>query len=143
MKLLPVNATDDEILAACRAWVDLVAGGRFAEAVESLYVPDWYVEEQRWTPESLQTYVRNYGSWDAWPDGKTWRITSISTAQFPADRPDVKPRADLVRHDYDRRAGIVELDVPLNGVWSDLMLHFKFEPLEDETGLSLYDMYVP
>ena len=59
MKLLPLQATDAEILAACREWVDHVAAGRFAEAIEMLHVPDRYDQSQHWTTESLREYVGN------------------------------------------------------------------------------------
>ena len=35
--LLPTAATDEEMLGRCRDWVELVAAGRLAEAVEALF----------------------------------------------------------------------------------------------------------
>jgi hypothetical protein len=142
MKLLPADATDAEILAACREWIDLVADGRLADAIEMLHVPDQYDESRRWTAESLQTYIANYGSWDAWPDDRTWKITAIATARVPADLANSHARADLIRLDADPRSGSAWLDVPLNGEWSDLTAQFEFEPIGDGTSLSLYDLHV-
>ena len=142
VKLLPAEATDAEILAACREWIALVAAGLFTEAVEMLHVPDRYDESQRWTTESLQKYVGNYGSWDEWADGRTWKVTAISTARVPSDRPNFYPRADLIRYDADPHSGSAELDLPLNGEWSDLTAQFEFEPVGEGTGLSLYDLHV-
>ena len=142
MKLLPAQATDEEILAACRVWVDLVADGRFDVAIEMLHVPDRYDQSQRWTAESLRTYIANYGSWDPWPDGRVWHITPIATARVPQELGNSHGRADLVRFDADTRSGSVELDVPLNGAWSDLTAQFEFEPVGAGTGLALYDLHV-
>jgi hypothetical protein len=142
MKLLPAQATDAETLAACREWIDLVADGRMADATDMLHLPDRYADSQRWTTESLHTYIANYGSWDAWPDDRTWMITAIATARVPADLTNSYARADVVRLDADPRSGSAWLDVPLNGEWSDLTVQFEFEPVGHGTGLSLYDLHV-
>jgi hypothetical protein len=142
MKLLPAQATDAEILAACREWVDLAADGRLADAIEMLHIPARYDESQHWTTESLRRYVGNYGSWDPWPDGRTWEITPVDSARAPDDQPNFQPHADLIRFDADPRSGSAELDLPLNGEWSDLTAQFEFEPVGDGTGLSLYDLHV-
>ena len=139
---LSADATDAEILAACREWAELVASGQLDDALEMLHVPERYDASQHWTAESLAEYVGNYGSWDAWPDGRTWKLTSIATARVPADRPNFKPRADVIRLDIDHRSGSAELDLPLNGEWSDLTAQFEFEPVGGGTGLSLYDLHV-
>lgn len=142
MKVLPPDASDAEILAACRDWVQRVADGDLAGAIEMLHVPQRYEDPQRWTARSLEIYVGNYGSWDAMPDGRTWRITSPATAANPAGRTDFRPTADVARHDGDPRSGSVDVDLPLNGEWSDLTALFEFEPVEDGIGLSLYDIHV-
>ena len=142
MKVLPPNATDAEILAACHEWVERVAGGDPAGAIDMLHVPERYDESQRWTAGSLERYIGNYGSWDARPDGRTRRITSPATAVPPADRPDLRPTAEVVRRDTDPRSGSVDIDLPLDGEWSDLTALFEFEPVDGGIGLSLYDVHV-
>jgi hypothetical protein len=142
MTVLPVDATDAEILAVCREWMERVAAGDVEGAIEMLHVPERYDESQRWTVGSLVRYVGNYGSWDARPDGRTWRITSPATALTPADRRDFRPTAEVVRHPTDPRSGSVDVDLPLDGEWSDLTALLKFEPVEGGIGLSLYDVHV-
>ena len=142
MRLLPADVTGDDILTACREWVEVVASGRLEDALDMLHVPDRYDQSQQWTPQSLRQYIANYGSWDARPDGRTWSVTSIATARMRDDRPNVQPRGDVVRFDADPRSGSAELDLPLNGVWSDLTAQFEFEPVGNGTGLSLYDLHV-
>jgi hypothetical protein len=142
MKVLQLDADDDEILAVCREWVDLVAAGRFRDAIDMLYIPASYDPSQHWTPESLQTYIGNYGSWDPLADGSVVRVTPIETARIPADAPGRQPHANVVRPSSDPRAGSVDLDVPLDGEWSDLTAQFEFAPVDGGIGISLYDLHV-
>jgi hypothetical protein len=142
MRLLSPAATDAEILDVCREWVDLVAQARFADAIEILHVPARYDASQRWTPSSLERYVANYGSWDPPSDGHAWKVTPIATARMAADRPVHSPTPEVYRNDDDPRSGSVDLDLPLDGEWSDLTAQFEFEPVEGGTGLALYDVRV-
>ena len=61
MKVLPPDASDAEILAACRDWVQRVADGDLAGAIEMLHVPQRYEDPQRWTARSLEIYVCGEG----------------------------------------------------------------------------------
>jgi hypothetical protein len=142
MKLLRLQASDDEILALCREWVELVAAARLEEAIDLLYVPPTYDASQRWTADSLRTYIGNYGSWDPWEDGREWRITSLLTAAMPAGAADWRPGAEIGHLTNEPRSGWVDLDLPLNGEWSDLTAQFEFAPVEDGLGVSLYDLHV-
>jgi hypothetical protein len=142
VRTLPLDATDQDLLAACREWLALVSDERYEEAIAFLYVPTDYDPSQRWTPSTLRQYISNYGSWDPWPDGRTWRITSLESASLPADAQTWRPRADVVRFDKHPLAGSIEVDVPLNGVWSDLTAQFEFKVLHGQLVLSLYDLHV-
>lgn len=142
VKVLPVDASDGQILEVCREWVNLVAAGRVADAIDLLYVPTTYHASQHWTPVSLQTYIGNYGSWEPLDDGRVVRITSLTSARVPVGRPDFKPHVDVVRLTRDRMAGSVDLDVPLDGEWSDLTAQFEFAPVDGGIGISLYDLHV-
>ena len=141
MRLLEADATDDDIVALCRLWVELVAAERFGEAIDLLWVPPEYDQSQHWTAESLRTYIENYGSWDPPADGRKWRLTSIQTARVP-DGVRSPGRADVIRHRDDPRRGSVDLDVPLDGEWSDLTAQFEFGPVPSGTAVSLYDLHV-
>jgi hypothetical protein len=57
MVTLPPNATDADLLAVVRSWVDLLAAGEYAQA-QALLVR---VEEERdWPPERIAATVRRY-----------------------------------------------------------------------------------
>jgi hypothetical protein len=142
MQFLSLKATDDEILALCREWVELVAADRLEQAISLLYVPETYQPQQRWTADSLRTYIGNDGSWDPAGDGCVWRVTLIDSTPMPADRPNFRPRADVGHYDGKPHAGWVDPDLPLNGEWSDLTAQFEFSPVDDGIGLSLYDLHV-
>lgn len=142
MRLLSLNATDGEILALCRQWVDLVAAGQLDQAIDLLCVPDACHQEQRWTADTLRTYVGNYGSWDPIGDGSFWCVTPIESARMPSDSPNFQPHADVCRYDGRPHSGCVDFDLPLNGEWSDLTAQFEFSPVDDGIGLSLYDLHV-
>jgi hypothetical protein len=142
MKVLPADATDDQVLTLCREWVELVATDRLDSALDLLWIPPDYDESQHWTAASLRTYIENYGSWQPMRDGSKWRMTSMKSARAPDDRQGFEPRANLVRLQRDRHAGAVNLDVPLNGQWSDLTAQFEFRPVAGGTAVSLYDLHV-
>lgn len=142
MRLLGTDATDDDVLSLCRLWVELVAADRLEEAIDLLWVPPTYDESQHWTPDSLLTYIGNYGSWTPMADGSKWRLTSIQTAKVPDGVAGLRPRASLVRYRDEPRGGTVDLDVPLNGEWSDLTAQFEFGPVPGGTAVSLYDLHV-
>jgi hypothetical protein len=142
VRLLPKNASDEDLLRLCREWIELVAAGRLQEALELLWVPPSYDPSQRWTADSLRRYVENYGSWEPTSDGSTWRISSIAAAKAPAGRDRFVPRADVVRFSSNPQAGSVELDLPLNGEWSDLTAQFEFAPVGAGVAVSLYDLHV-
>ena len=142
MKLLAPDASDGEILALCRDWVDLVAAGRIAKALNLLHVPARYAPSQHWTPASLRKYIENHGSWDPLPDGRRRRVTPIATAVAPEDRPGHRPRTDIYRDRDGSGRGTVELDLPLDGTWSDLTAQFDFGPLDDGVAVALYDLHV-
>lgn len=142
VKILPTDVSDDQILALCREWAELVAADWLDDALRLLWVPPDYDPSQHWTPESLRTYIENYGSWEPLTDGSRWRITSFVSVRLPADRPAFRPVADVFRDGRNTRAGRVDVDLPLNGEWSDLTAQFEFRPVRDGIAVSLYDLHV-
>jgi len=122
VELLPKSASDGDILDLIRRWVELLAGGRYAEALQLLDA------RSHWTPELLERVIRNYGSPDPTADGSTYRVTSLATATD-----DLRPRHEIERYSSGRAS--VLFDLPLNGRWSDLTACFDVE--EGPTGLRL------
>ena len=140
MRVINRNAPDAEILAVCQEWLALVAADRIGDALDLLASPaDGSVT---WTPDSLRAYIGNYGSWEPWPDRSIYRVTAAETAVLPGDSPSRKPYADVLRLTGNHHRGWVNLDLPLNGVWSDLTAEFEFAPVADGIAISLHDIHV-
>jgi hypothetical protein len=137
VKLLAHNAADDEVLGLCYEWLDLVAADRFQEALDLLWVPPTYEESQHWTPGSLRSYIENYGWWTPREDDTRWHVTPAVDAVDGPDEP-----STIGRLDDDPHSGWVDLDLPLNGSWSDLTAQFEFTRMPGGTAVSLYDIHV-
>jgi hypothetical protein len=75
-------------------------------------------------------------------DGSKWRLTSMQTAKIPHGGAAIRPVAGVVRYRDDPRGGTVDLDLPLDGEWSDLTAQFEFAPVPGGTAVSLYDLHV-
>ena len=77
MKRLHPEASDEEILAAAREWIGLLADRRYVEAHAWLRHRD----PSRWTsPELITTVIRNYGFVEPRADGKVFQVTPIEAA---------------------------------------------------------------
>jgi hypothetical protein len=140
VRVLPPDATDDEIVTLCREWVDLMAAGRTPEALDLLWIPDDYDDSQRWTPARLVGYIANYGNSQPTPDGTRWTITPPEAAAVGERGAPRKP--EVGRLDDHPSSGWVDYDLPLNGEWSDLTAQFEFRRVEGGTRVSLYDLHV-
>ena len=70
---LPRNATDEQILDAVRAWVELLAQERYKEASEMLR----YHPADPWSPELIRAVVTNYGFIEPREDGAKFKVTSL------------------------------------------------------------------
>jgi hypothetical protein len=126
---LPATASDAEILAAVRAWVELLEQRRFEDAVELATS-----SESHWTPELLETVIRNYGFVEPRSDGRTFAV------RFPNGAENASPRQEVWRFGDDR--GHLEFDLPLNGEWSDVTALFDFQREGDSLVLELDDIHV-
>lgn len=132
MKTLPLDATDEAILAAVREWVTLLAAERYQEAYDHLYPGS----QPGRSPQMIQTLIQNYGSLDPPPSGAVSHVTPLETAHGGPE-----PRHDVWRYD-DPTSGYVWFDMPVDGAWSDLTATFDFHPLGDALVLKLSDLHV-
>lgn len=131
MKRLPLNADDATILAAVRDWIALLVDGRYQDAYDYLA----HAEGEDWTPQLIETVIRNYGSVEPLGDGETYRVTPPETATGgPA------PRHEATRFDGVR--GYVWFDLALNGKWSDLTATLSFDRDSDTLVLTLDNIHV-
>lgn len=131
MRVLRHDCSDTDVLDAVAEWAALLAEDDYSAAVEFTHRPHPSGSSGDWTPELLRTVIRNYGSVDPWPDGRTFRVTPLDEAT--GDR-----QPDHSVDWWDRGAEIVGsawFDLPLNGEWSDLTATFEIHRIE--TGLAL------
>lgn len=139
MRTVPVGASDDELLSVVRDWVELVAAGSFQAAVQLLYLPADDYAAGRWTAESLENYIGNYGFWEPLGDGRVVRVTPLASAVPPADAPDRQPRFEVIR---GQGLPNIEFDLPLDGEWSDLTALFDIEEVDGRWAFVLTDLHV-
>jgi hypothetical protein len=135
MILLPSDADDGAILAAVRRFVDLLAEEKYPEAWSLI---DPWPGYANWTPELIQTVVRNYGSPEPMADGRVFKVTPLNQAP---PRPKSAHHA-VERYHHQDRPGHVLFDVPLNGEWSDLTISFDLIRKDGGLVLRLEDIHV-
>ncbi len=137
MKRLQPEASDEEILAAVREWIGLLADRRYVEAHTWLHHGD----PTRWpSPEIIATVIRNYGFVEPRTDGRVFQVTPIETAsQGEGGALNVSQSVD--RFD-DGHRGVVHFDLPLNGVWSDVTAILEFSEVDGALVFDLDDIHV-
>ena len=145
MKVLPVGASDQEILDAVREWVGMLIEERYAHACSFFYRP------RHWTPELMRTVIENYGSLESWHDGEIFKVTPLEEAK--ADPPvHMPPRHEVNRYQDDPEIdpseispsypGYVWFDLPLNGYWSDLTATLDLHVLNNQLVFELEGIHV-
>jgi len=132
MMTLPLDARDDDILAVVRAWAELLAEERYADALA------FVDHREHWEPALLRTVIMSYGS-PAPCEGHDHRVTPLALAGG-----ELKPRHEVDRCDSNAgdRVGYVWFDLPLDGEWSDLTATFDIECREGRLVLVLDDVHV-
>jgi hypothetical protein len=138
MVTLPPTATDADLLAVVRSWVDLLAAGEYAQA-QALLVR---VEEDRdWPPARVAEIIAAYEPPPKARAEGPARVTPVRTARVV----DVLPRHAVSRWGPGCRPGVVgdiHFDLPINGAWSDLMANFLFRRVPGGLALELWDLHV-
>ncbi len=141
MILLPINASDEQLLELVRSWATLLANEDYRAAFELTDHDPYY----RWTPELIQTVVQNYGSVEPLVDRAMFKVSPLDSAVGGPT-----PRQEVQRFENPRRLGGERLpvlgniwfDLPLNGEWSDLTATFEIQESEDGVSLVLNDIHV-
>jgi hypothetical protein len=138
MVILPLDASDEAILAIVHRWVDALAARDYVGATAVLTPAG---NERDWPPSLVEEVISAYEA----PGGLSpSRVTSPTSAmQEPGGG---APRSEVTRWP-ERRArrevvGTVEYDLPLNGIWSDLTAIFWLRRLADGLALELYDIHI-
>ena len=144
MKTFHMNATDDEIKAIVVEWSELLAEGRFAEALAMFPSSN---AEMEWTPELLEYWISNYGCPEPYPGDRKHTLTSLSALdnaeEIIRDRIDVD-RENLYGLSPEHYVGMVHYDdVPLDGKPSDLTARFHIKKVGSERiALEFLDIHV-
>jgi hypothetical protein len=138
MVILPPDATDANLLAVVRRWVDLLAAGEYPQA-QSLLVRDG--AERDWPPALVAELIASYELPPGASSGEASRVTTVNTARVF----DVQPRHAVSRWQASGRPGVVgdiHFDLPINGVWSDLTAIFWLRQVPGGLVLELFDIHV-
>jgi hypothetical protein len=143
----PLSVSDRELQLAVAEWSELLAQQRFAAALAMFASADDPYAEQ-WTPQLLETTIRNYGSVEPDPEGRTFAITSLhALPDLPFDefvRSHIEvDRENLYGLDPAHYLGMIHYEwVPLNGQPSDLTARFQIKRIGNELTLEFLDIHV-
>jgi hypothetical protein len=143
-----ISASDDELRQAVVAWSELLAQQRFADALGMFELWDDKWAEQ-WTPELLESRVRNYGCSEPDSEGRVFAVTSlydlanVKVAEYIAKNIEVD-RDNLYGLEPSRYLGMIHYaGVPLNGTPSDLTAQFNIKKVGDSRlTLEFVDIHV-
>ncbi len=135
------TATDDQLLQIVRSWLDVLATENYEKVFENLgYSMAWGEGAQ-----AIRRDIEKYRSPEFYPGVSKFRVTDWRNAV--GGNPD--PKILIRRYKYMEGLPIVatiELDLPLNGRWSDLEVDFIViarNPDDTEGVLRLEDFNSP
>jgi len=138
MIILSDNASDAEVLAVVRRWVDLLADGNYLQAHALLN----HVEAERnWPADLVEELIHSYELGPAVDSAGVSHVTRIDDARVV----DVNPRPSVSRFKNSGRPtviGDVHFDLPINGVWSDLTAIFFLRKVAGGIALEIFDIHV-
>jgi hypothetical protein len=141
MVRVPVSATDDELLALVRTWLDALAAERYEFIFEQL----GYAMAYGGGAAAIRRDIERYRSSRYFPGVERIRVSDWRTAV--GGNPN--PRALVRKYAFNPKLPIVatvEVDLPLNGRWSNLEADFVVTvkgPAEREGVLCLEDISAP
>jgi len=138
---VPLAATDDELLQIVRSWLDVLADEDYERVFRNL----GYAMGLGGGAEAIQRDIQSYRSAKFYPGVSDFRVSDWRTATGGNPGPKILVR----RYKYMESLPIVatiELDLPLNGLWSDLEADFVVTvrgPHDTEGALGLEDISGP
>jgi hypothetical protein len=131
------EATDEQILDAIRAWVELLAQEKYEEAFGMLH----YHPAEHWSPELIRTVITNYGFIEPREDGATFKVTSLKDNPKGKDFSGVQWYGDNPNRQSEY-LGMAAFTLPLNGEWSDVTAMFDIVEADGGLVLELEDIHV-
>lgn len=147
MTTFAVSCSDEDIRKAVVGWSELLAKGKFAEALAMfLHTSDSFGFE--WTPEHLEDWVSNYGcARKDYDSGEYRKVTSLfdqPNSELFIRKAIKVNRQSLYGLDPKEYVGMVHYDdIPLTGVPSDLTARFHIKKVGvEEITLEFLDIHV-
>ena len=141
MVRVPLSATDDELLEIARSWLDVLAAEEYERVFEHL----GYAMAFGAGADGIRRDIQGYRSAQLYPGVSDFRVSNWRTAFGGNPNPTLLVR----RYRYTESLPIVitiELDLPLNGCWSDLEADFVvtlLDPHDSEGVLALEGICSP
>jgi hypothetical protein len=139
VKVLPISASEADVIGVVEQFVDLAAADQWPDALALVEPPT--KESYVLSPNEAKNLVRNYGWPEPLADGSTVELTPVSTARGKSPNDDAVLWYEDVRE--DGAIGWVDYVVPLDGEWSDLCFQFEIYRREDGVRLMFWGMDVP
>lgn len=155
MKLFPKGASAQQVRSGLLEWLDHLAAGRLADAVEFLSpeIPSGSgsTNESRWTPAMLEAVIANYGvEQPIYLDDWRHRVAPLTEDLLPAFDKYLDIDFEMwegTTADGSPLAGAIHVDLPLiyedGPAVSDLTARFMFKHHPDgQLSLVLLDIHV-
>jgi hypothetical protein len=121
MILVPLNATDEQVLDIIRRWIDVLAAEDYlAVATELGYLMNYNSSPE----ECIRAEIKRYVSPEYFPDVTNFVVTDWRAAQ--GGNPEPLSMVTWYKPNTNGLRGAVSFDLPLNGKWSDLTADFVF-----------------
>ena len=126
MIYVPRNASDDEVLELILGWIDVLAEEDYDAVANSL----GYLRAFDTPPaQCIRQQIKNYRSPDYYPGVEDFVVSNWRTAA--GGNPTPKKKLTWFEPNETRLVGALELDLPLNGKWSDLEADFVWFENDD------------
>ncbi len=126
---IPRDASDGQILAIIRTWVDILAGGEYELVGASLGYAMSFGQPDG---ASIRNALQGYQSPCYYPGVAHFTVSDWRMATGGNLAP--RQRISRCEPNASRLAGAVEFDLPLNGRWSDLTAEFAWYAGEHADG---------
>jgi hypothetical protein len=123
--MVPEPADPSDLAGVILDWFRLLARGRWDEACNRFDESNFY--GKRWTPASIRQTIDQ-------AVGEGYQVTDPDAIPTPSP---------TYIYTFDDGSGYqVEVDVPLDGIWSDLTARFHFLRRPGGLAVVLYDLHV-
>ena len=134
MIFIPRDASDGQVIAIVRHWLDVLA----TEDYEAVFAALGYVMAYQYDcpgPEAIRRAIRSYRSPSLYPGMQEFKVTDWRTAA--GGNPQPLQRITRYKPNTTRLSGAAELHLPLNGSWSNLEADFVWFDSGDNEGYRL------